>query len=148
MIEEGLYSAWDDMAVELEAAEFLYGLVRMLKPRLVYESGTGQGYASKYIARALQDNGFGFLDTFEADPHWAAQAAIALEGLPAKVHNRPLGGHGGDPDLVFLDSGPDYRLGEIEEWLPRDVPLVIHDAYRYSLEGGVMLPGRGLWLRV
>ena len=148
MIEEGLYSAWDDMAVELEAAEFLHGLVRMLKPHLVYESGSGQGYASKYISRALEDNGFGLLETFEADPYFAAKARDTLKGLPANVHNRPLLGYGGEPDLVFLDSGPDYRTAEIEEWLPKDVPLVIHDAYRYTLEGGVMLPGRGLWLRV
>lgn len=65
------------------------------------------------------------------------------------VVNEPFAGYTGPtPDLIFLDSGPPYREQELREWLPRSVPLVVHDAYEYRLEGGVMLPGRGLWLRV
>lgn len=148
---EGEFRAWTMMGVEKEAGEFLYGLVRMLKPRLTLESGTGEGYATSYLARGIQENGIGKLYTYEADSHFAAAARENLAEWPwVQVKNQPLVGYDGPtPDLVFLDSGPPWRPLELAEWLPRGVPLVVHDAHEYpQLTGGVMLPGRGLWLRV
>ena len=39
--------------------EFLYGLIRMLKPDLVVETGCYKGGATRAMARAIIDNGFG-----------------------------------------------------------------------------------------
>lgn len=148
---EGLWSAWDDMAVEQEVAELLYGIVRVTKPGLVLESGTGRGVGSLYIAAALKDNQAGRLYTFEPVERFAAEARHRLARYPATV----LAGstldycQGDMPDLVFLDSGPDTRPQEIALWLGRDTALAVHDARRYDLPGGVMFPtDRGLWLRL
>ena len=150
MRPEGKWTVWDVMAVEVECAEFLHALVRLLKPELVLESGTGRGMASRYIARALKENKSGRLITFEPIEQFASEARARLAPYDAEVLAGSSLGYDGDaPDLVFLDSGPETRPAEIEHWLPRDVALVIHDAYRYELPGGVLLPtSRGLWLRV
>lgn len=143
------YSAWDDMGVELETAEFLYALVRAIKPKVVLEAGTGKGYASAFIAGALKENDRGNLVTYEPIPEFAAEARRRLAGLPAIVVDGDSSQYTGTPDLVFLDSGPDYRPAEIKRWLATDAPLVIHDSYRYDLPGGVTIPvPRGLWLRL
>ena len=150
MQPEGKWTAWDVMAVEVECAEFLHALVRLLKPELVLESGTGRGMASLYIARALKENKSGRLVSFEPMAEFASEARARLAPYDALVlSGSSLGYEGDPPDLVFLDSGPDTREAEIEQWLPRDVALVVHDAHRYELPGGLLLPaGRGLWLRV
>jgi predicted O-methyltransferase YrrM len=145
---EGEHRCWDVMAVELETADFLYALVRLLKPRLVLESGTGRGYASAFIGTALADNGYGTLITYEPLQAFADEARTRLVGLPVDVRDGDLSAFDGTPDVVFLDSGPAYREREIAEWVARDVVLIVHDATRYELEGGTMLATpRGLWVR-
>jgi predicted O-methyltransferase YrrM len=150
MQAEGKWTVWDVMAVELECAEFLHGLVRLLKPELVVESGAGRGMASLYIARALKENKLGRLVSFEPLEQFAAEARARLAPYQAEVlPGSSLGYASEPPDLVFLDSGPDTRPAEIDQWLPQGVPLVIHDAHRYELPGGVLFPtARGLWLRL
>lgn len=148
-VEGDGYHAWNDMSVEVETADFLYGLVRLVRPDCVVESGSGQAYASLKIAEALRDNERGHLLSFDADPYWAGIAREKLHELPASVYIGDTLGWSGDADIVFLDSGPDHRPAEIAYWLERPGPiLVIHDAYRYELPGGVMFKTpRGLWLR-
>ena len=144
------FRSWDPMAVELESAEFLYGLVRALKPQIVLESGTGRGLCSTFIAQALSDNGNGWLHTYEPLESFARKARRRLRTLPATVHDGIATLYDGpSPDLVFLDSAGEGREDEIETWLDRPVALVVHDAYRYALEGGLLVPTpRGLWLRL
>ena len=43
------YTCFNYGGVETEVGEFLYGLVRMLKPRNVFETGTHHGVSSSYI---------------------------------------------------------------------------------------------------
>jgi predicted O-methyltransferase YrrM len=150
MQAEEKWTAWDDMAVEVECAEFLHALVRLLKPELVLESGTGRGMASLYIARALKANKAGRLITFEPIAQFASEARARLAPYDAAVlTGSSLGYCGAPPDLVFLDSSPETREAEIDQWLAREVALVIHDAHRYELPGGVLFPtARGLWLRI
>ncbi len=147
---------WDGMAVEVEVAEFLYTLVRLHRPQLVVESGSGRGMASKYIAEALRDNGTGRLITFEPHPEFRAIATARLAGFPAEVRDgdsRDLQPDDPNPDFLFLDSGPDYRAQEIEYWLQQPAPCgrvltAVHDANRdYGLPEGVRFTlGDGLWL--
>lgn len=146
---EGALGCWDDMAVEVECAEFLYALVRLLKPGLVLESGSGRGLASVHIAAALRDNGYGLLLTYEPLDRFREEATRRLAGYPAEVFaSSSLDYQGDPPDLVFLDSGPDFRPAEIDLWLQTDVRLLVHDAHRYTLPGGVLLETpRGLWMR-
>lgn len=97
----------DSDAMTREEGEFLYGLVRAVKPKYCVETGTHKGLSSCYIGQALKDNGFGTLDT--CDPVDLYQgAAIASAGLREQVryHMRrgvdmPLEGK---IDFLFIDG--------------------------------------------
>lgn len=147
------YQTWTEMAVEQETAQFLYGLVRLLKPLEVVESGTGEAYAAMAIGQALADNGRGRLHTFEPLDEFRQGAGHKLGGLPVATYP----GHSADrcvepwPDLVFLDSYGNERPREIRFWVDKPVVLVVHDAveHREHLHGGTFFPTpRGLWLRL
>ena len=43
MPREGRWEVHDGTASEIEMTDFLYGLVRMLKPKLIVETGTYRG---------------------------------------------------------------------------------------------------------
>jgi hypothetical protein len=55
----------DGFTAEVEVLDFLYALVRMIKPNRVLETGTWFGGSAVVIASALRDNGFGHLLTIE-----------------------------------------------------------------------------------
>ena len=146
------FRRWDSMAMECEYAELMYALVRARKPNYVVESGTGRGLTSRFIAEALSENEHGRLITFEPLPAYRLRAEKLLVGFPAEVRagdSRNLPSFE-DPDILFLDSGPGRRSGEIVYWLhqrPTGALIVVHDANRdYGLPPGIFLPGGdGLW---
>lgn len=149
------YRAFDAWAVELEVAEFLYGLVRVLKPLCLLESGAGKGYSTLALAAAVEANGVGEVIAFEPNPDYRklAQERVAnYARCEVRVGNTfawPLSYH--CVDFVFLDSYPRrVRDIEINHWLSANVSLVIHDAHRYpGLTGGTYYPcPRGLWVRI
>jgi hypothetical protein len=148
---EGEYRAWPGelWGIELEVGDFLWGLVRGLRPELVLESGTGKGISSRFIARALQENRRGRLVTFEPDAGMIGETKKKLRGLPAEIRQGDtLSWTGPLPGVVFLDSHPtERRAAEIAYWLTHPVLLAIHDATRYELPPGLWLPTpRGLWV--
>lgn len=140
--------------VTLEDADFLYALVRVTKPRLVIESGTGLGIAARFIGEALRDNDRGGeLISYESDDWIAAQARLFLDGLPVTV--KAANGFEDvprTPDMVFIDSHAGRRRQDITYWLNHAFTglVIVHDAMREydELDGdGVVLPGSdGLWI--
>ena len=62
------WTSEDIEATENEVIEGVYGLVRMLQPAYVVETGTHRGFMAASIGRALQANGHGRLDTVEIEP--------------------------------------------------------------------------------
>jgi predicted O-methyltransferase YrrM len=44
-------------AVEVEIAEFLYGFVKVVKPKFIIETGTHIGFATIAMAQGIKDNG-------------------------------------------------------------------------------------------
>lgn len=143
------------MAVTLEDGDFLYALVRVTKPNLVVESGSGNGISGTFIATALQDNGHGRLVTYEPNPTFAYEAQQALAGLPAEVREGDSRQHAtNEPDLVYIDSQAGIREPEMEHWLTCGYAglVVVHDAGRFydplaDHGTGVYLPGAdGLWV--
>ena len=50
------YSAFNSGGVENEVGEFLYSLIRMIKPDNVLETGTHLGVGASYMGFALKDN--------------------------------------------------------------------------------------------
>jgi len=153
-IERHGYRVFDgeyaQMSVTLEDAEFLYSLVRLIRPTGVLELGTGLGLSGRFIAEALVANGRGRLVTVEPDEKLAARAAGLLADLPVL---QARGWRGVKPDLVFIDSRYDLRHGDIEDWLTNGYRglILVHDSHRDYPElqrgAGVYLPGvDGLWL--
>ena len=51
-------------------AIFLYSLIKMQKPSVVLELGTGAGVAALWMAMALKENGSGQLWTLDNGSHW------------------------------------------------------------------------------
>ena len=74
---------FDGNTAETEVLDFLYTLVRLVKPEHAVETGTWLGRSAVAIASALRDNGFGHLISLEADPEVVryAMAEIVAAGL-------------------------------------------------------------------
>jgi predicted O-methyltransferase YrrM len=139
-------------SMTLEDAEFLYALVRTVKPKLVAETGTGLGASARFIAEALHENGFGRLVTYERTKEYADQARPLLDGLPAEVIHGALP-LSNEPDIVHIDSAAGLRAEEITKWLSSDYQglVIVHDANRRYDElaagTGVFIPGSdGFWV--
>lgn len=142
------WTAWDGMAVTVEDAWFLYGLVRLLRPRVVV-SGSG-GRSAVVLAGALadcdplasQEEEPRRLYVYEAEPswletteEWVARYVCDTGRLEVVYAVGDASEHGeSTADLVFLDSAAGLREGEIEHWFSDAAPLavegvvVVHDA--------------------
>ncbi len=97
----------DSDAMTREEGEFLYGLVRAIKPKYAIETGTHRGLSACYIGQAMKDNGFGLLET--CDPVDLYQgAAIVAAGLHHQVSYYPKRGVDMMPtapiDFLFIDG--------------------------------------------
>ncbi len=157
-IERDGYHVFDGeyalMSVTLEDAEFLYGLVRLVRPEVVLEFGTGLGVAARFMAEGLAANEKGRLVTIEPDADlWARAWDTLLDGLPTPVFGPSKTSDLVEPDLVFIDSDYRRREDDIDEWLTNGYQglVCVHDSKRdypgLANGAGVFLPGvDGLWL--
>lgn len=134
--EPALWQCFDSQTAEVEILEFLYALVRTLKPQLIVETGSHHGISACYMAKGLRDNGRGKLVTCEVEYRWVRQtrAMIAKSGLEDFAECREQSslelGIDEDIDLLFLDSEPSLRVAELEYFWQRLTPqslVVIHD---------------------
>ncbi len=142
------------MSITLEEAEWLYALVRMVRPRRVLELGTGHGVSARFMAEALAENDDdAFLMTQEPDVELRDHASTMLAGLPAASTGIIFNREDQLVDLVFIDSGYQTRGEDIAYWLSGDYAglVVVHDANRgyaeLALGHGVLLPCvDGMWI--
>lgn len=132
----GHYHMADDGGVEAEVGEFLYGLIRLLQPENILETGTYTGVSSMYMAQALKDNGHGHLTTLEIENTHKLRAESLWNacGLDDQVYcllKRSLDFRVDmEYDLLFLDSEPNIRWAELERFYPHLKPggfIGIHD---------------------
>ncbi len=156
-IQDGPYLRFQppyrQMSVTLDEAEFLYALVRAIRPRNVLELGTGLGLSAFFIASALKETDDGYLFTEEPDEALADQAIYLLTGLPVSV-TKPSQHRSTFPELVYIDSAQSLRWSDIRTWLTNGYEglVLVHDAERdyaavkeYGV--GVYLPtANGMWL--
>ena len=138
------FSMADDGGVETEVGEFLYGLVRVLKPEFILETGTYTGVSSMYMAQALKDNGKGILTTLEissihrdrAEKLWT-EVGVNLRVtclLTESLEYSPLEQY----DLIFSDSEPQIRFEEVIKFFPflkQGGYIGIHDLPRSLCQG-------------
>lgn len=149
------YSMYNTGGVECEVGEFLYGLVRMMKPTAVLETGTHLGVGASYIGSALKDNGAGRLTTFEFIPELKDKSQFAIDSLGL---NEFVSCELGDVinftpdndtfDIVFLDTEPNLRFNELLHFWNSLKPggiVLIHDLGVGMGQTGIAVNGMMDW---
>lgn len=131
-----LWSMFDGWTAEVEVLDFLYALVRLVKPALALETGTWLGWSACAIGRALQANGFGRLISLETNPEaYAVAQRRAVElGVTDSVDLRLESSLDFSPrdvvEFALLDSETTIRETEFRRFLPWLAPgatIVFHD---------------------
>ena len=149
MIKYGLLTADDEMASEWEVYDFLYALVRLLKPKVILETGCYKGGATKRMAEAAKENGIGHVFTCDTDRAMCAAAANATLDLPVCVFEEDglkCSGETLNVDLAFIDSSGD-RVAEVAalNLAPNGV-VVLHDAKRPQYQAiKTLRPWKAIW---
>lgn len=140
------YTCFNTGGVEAQVGEFLYGLVRMIRPEYVFETGTHMGISSSYIAQALKDNHFGLLTTVEIEKqhiqvaqdrwrHLEVDNYVVCDKSPSLEYDLEY-----DCDLMFLDSEPFLRFNELRRFYPKlkyGGYAFIHDTPRSLCQGNI-----------
>lgn len=138
------FTAFNDGSCECEVGELLYSLVRVFKPRTVLETGTYKGVSSSYMALAMEENQTGILDTCEINQeHISTSKQLwGVLGISHRIHEHHLPSSQFSPqynyDIMFLDSEPDLRFGELVkfyEFLTPGGVALIHDLPRSMCQG-------------
>jgi hypothetical protein len=132
---EGGAGAWPIGSLWSVEGQFLYALVRALKPRHVLEIGTHAGCSATHILTALQTNHSGHLTSLDIEP-------LVGDGPPMHLRNRWtfvqaeavqwLTAHQPQADLVFEDgfhtlNGTLSILETVQE-VTRPQVVLSHDA--------------------
>lgn len=126
-------------AMTAEDCDLVYALVRMRKPQLVIETGTGSGIATKRIAQAIAANGKGCLISCDTDRESVENAQRSVPKLYCNVcestgmfllrriaHRKP--------EVILVDAGnAENRLEELRYIVEHDVLagkglVILHDA--------------------
>lgn len=148
------YSCFDTGSLETEVGEFLYGLVRMVKPEKILETGSYHGISTSYMADALKKNGFGKLTTLEYEQINLNTTRIQLAefGLLGFVNTEYVSSLNYQPkeqfDLIFLDTEPGIRFQELVKYYPFLKPggfVFIHDLHEGMSQDGPTLNGMEKW---
>lgn len=144
------YSMFNTGGIECEIGEFLYGLVKMLKPKKILETGTHFGISSTYMGLALKDNNFGKIITI--DPIYYKEAKelhkkmelndfiLQIELHAEKYETEEIF------DFIFLDSEPILRFSEFDKFYKNLKPggiIMIHDLhpnFSYNIKQNKNLP--------
>lgn len=135
-----LWSSRDEQGSEDEIAEFLYGLIRLIKPQFIVETGCYLGDGTIAMAKALKKNGVGTIITCDIDQKRVeyVDKRIQEEGLEqiAQVVLRDglslIQTCRSVIDFAFIDSSPEGKVrgAEIQELIKYLRPLkmfALHD---------------------
>lgn len=134
------FSSYNDAGLEVETGEFLYAILRLLKPDHVLETGTHVGVGAAYMGKALKDNNKGMLDTLEFLPelHKRAEARMIELGLHNCVNTILIDAAKFEPKykygFILLDTEPQTRFAEYIKYydsLEDGGYLFIHDLHRH-----------------
>lgn len=152
MQQYGILTAEDEMASEHEVYEFLYGLVRLLKPKVILETGFYKGGSAMAMLRAVHENGIGEVyscDTngehirefmVSSDPNDRIYLFVECytgEYLASRIPN---------VDLAFIDSSGD-RVAEVKALqLSPNAVVVLHDSNRPQYKPiWTIKPWKSIW---
>lgn len=160
-----------------EEKQFLYGLMRMMRPEIVIEIGVSAGHSTCWIAKALQDNGGGNLisvDNWSRAHGGAAQGPgtarkrlkdcgldkyVKLVTMDSQVFLKQRADRGAN--IVWVDGDHSYERAKLDTQqalrVARDM-VIVHDTFQNAYDtvrrackdigGGTFIDGfRGMWLR-
>ena len=99
------WASWNDMSPEVEFCEFAALLARMMAPAFVIETGVGQGFTTRRVAR------HGLVYAFEADDDF--RAALTGIALPCQLSAEPTPHTFASCPLALLDSNEPWREREL-----------------------------------
>ncbi|MFQ5463426.1 MAG: class I SAM-dependent methyltransferase [Phycisphaerae bacterium] len=127
-------------------AEFLWAFIRLIRPRIVAETGLNAGHSACVILRAMETYGGGMLMSFDIGRHDATQQAADLikerypdfhyirgdtkETLAGTMAQALGSNHDATLDLAIVDGGHDIETARND--------LLVFDA--------LLKPGGFLWL--
>ena len=133
----------DAWPVETETGEFLYGLVRAVKPRRILELGTNIGYSAAAMGSALDANQYdlapgqvaapGKLITIDITDMGAAKTCtkLGIKSVEFIKANSLDYEPSGPFDLIFLDTLQELlepELKRYEKWLEPNGWFLVHDS--------------------
>lgn len=140
------YMMFDDGGVEICVGELLYGMIKILKPFHVLETGSYHGISSSYMGKALDHNGFGKIDTIEFEQKHIEECKklwntlrlneIITPYLMSSLDFLPSCRY----QFMFLDTEPDLRFAELVKFYPyldERGYIFIHDAPFGLCQGNV-----------
>ena len=131
------YKMFNTGGVECEVGEFLYALVRLIKPKKVLETGTHFGISSTYIALALSHND-NDSNLVTIDPIYYDEAKKIHDKMELKKYITQIELHAEkfktdeQFDLILLDSEPILRFQEFDTFFKNLSPggiIIIHDLH-------------------
>jgi len=143
-VTDNRYKMFDDGGVEAELGDFLYGLVRVVKPKNVLETGLYSGISASYMAKGLQDNGEGHLISIEFEAMHVERAKsrlLKLNLLPYVTveHTSSLTFNPQNTfQIILLDTEPNIRFQELVRYFPyldEGGFMFIHDLPRNMCQG-------------
>lgn len=128
------WTAPDDMASEHETGEFIYGLLRLIKPHVSIETGCYRGDTSLQIAKAMKTNGLGRFLTCDTDK----ELCNIVENRIRQCQNSTVFNQRGVElckaapvvDFAFLDSSGDRHEEAQALNLSQGAIVILHDARR------------------
>jgi predicted O-methyltransferase YrrM len=126
--------------IALEEGEFLYGLIRLVRPLNILETGTNLGISTRFMALALEDNKAGRIYTIEQNRtiyETAVRKTDAYKNVtclfgPVETTLLP---ENVTFDFMFLDTELAIRLGELERFIPLLAPggfIMVNDLFDMS----------------
>lgn len=136
------YRMFNTGGVECEVGEFLYALVRMLKPDRILETGTHFGISSTYFALALKHNNRGTIttiDTIYYDEAKSIHQKMELGNILSQVAIHAENYVTDEMyDIILLDTEPKLRFNEFELFFRNLKPgglVMIHDLHPHLSYG-------------
>jgi predicted O-methyltransferase YrrM len=123
------------LATEVEMGSLLYGLVRQIKPELVFEHGAGMGHGTYALGRAVQDNGKGKVVACEIEAAYLVEAVERVRGLPVEMLHKSVVDcpEVEKADFIFADGDNENRIVCFDRAKPGCI-FVVHDTTEPELE--------------
>ncbi len=129
--KDALWSSESGDGAEQEVGDFIYGLIRLIKPKVIVETGCYVGDTTVMIEKAIKDNKYGELYVCDIADECIKETKKRVECSVQKKTGVELIKELGDKiEFAFIDSGYDCREEEIEELikhLDKGQMFVLHD---------------------